>query len=190
MYTTRYQRRSAGRCCSIKHGEVFDKRAIELGHIGVFGSRDNLDLGSAAFGTVPCITKNASTLPTRKKCAVSCSPQACWHRCRSCCPARRSRSDDAGYVLATFPIVKRKDIARHGEYRTKRVILEMYDAMAQAMAGGPPYQTRLNPPPADPRAAHPAQFPTPLKRGVPLRLFYGLECAPTVDVRKLPFSLT
>jgi hypothetical protein len=62
--------------------------------------------------------------------------------------------DDADYILETFPIVKRKDIARHGEYRTKRVILEMYDAMAQAMAGGPPYQTRLDPPPADARAAH------------------------------------
>jgi hypothetical protein len=41
-----------------------------------------------------------------------------------------------------------------GEYRTKRVILEMYDEMAAAMAGGPPYQTRLDPPPADPRVAH------------------------------------
>ena len=27
--------------------------------------------------------------------------------------------------METFPIVKRKDMARHGEYRTKRVILEI-----------------------------------------------------------------
>jgi hypothetical protein len=42
-----------------------------------------------------------------------------------------------------------------GEYRTKRVILEMYDAMADAARTGKPYQSRLDPPPADPRVAHP-----------------------------------
>ena len=31
--------------------------------------------------------------------------------------------------METFPIVKRKDETRYGEYRTKRVILEIYDAM-------------------------------------------------------------
>lgn len=63
--------------------------------------------------------------------------------------------DDVDYVMETFPIVKRKDEAAHGEYRTKRVILEIYDAMAEAMRSGIPYQTRLDPPPADPRVAHP-----------------------------------
>ena len=42
----------------------------------------------------------------------------------------------------------------HGEYRTKRVILEIYDEMQQATDTGEPYQTRLDPPPADPRVAH------------------------------------
>ena len=59
------------------------------------------------------------------------------------------------YILDTFPIVKRKDEATHGEYRTKRVILEIYDAMQQAIETGQPYQTLLDPPPADPRVAHP-----------------------------------
>ncbi len=62
--------------------------------------------------------------------------------------------DDVAYILETFPIVKRKELARHGEYRTQRVILEIYDAMQQAMESGQPYQTRLDPPPADPRVAH------------------------------------
>ena len=57
-------------------------------------------------------------------------------------------------ILETFPIVKRKEIARHGEYRTRRVILEVYDAMAAAMQGGAPYVARLAPPPADARVAH------------------------------------
>jgi len=63
--------------------------------------------------------------------------------------------DDVDYIMETFPIVKRKDEAAHGEYRTKRVILEIYDAMQRAMETGEPYQTLLDPPPADPRVAHP-----------------------------------
>lgn len=67
--------------------------------------------------------------------------------------------DDVDYIMETFPIVKRKDVASHGEYRTKRVILEIYDAMQRAMDSGEPYQTRLDPPPADPRAAHASASP-------------------------------
>ena len=58
-------------------------------------------------------------------------------------------------ILDTFPIVKSKDEEKWSEYRTKRVILEIYDAMAEAMRTGDPYQTRLSPPPADPSVAHP-----------------------------------
>ncbi len=64
--------------------------------------------------------------------------------------------DDADYIMETFPIVKRKDEERFGEYHTKRVILEIYDEMAEAIRTGRPYQTRLDLPPGDPRAAHPA----------------------------------
>jgi len=63
--------------------------------------------------------------------------------------------DDTDYILDTFPIVRKNDEKAHGEYRTKRVILEIYDAMAKASRTGRPYQTRLDPPPADPRIAHP-----------------------------------
>jgi hypothetical protein len=79
--------------------------------------------------------------------------------------------DDVDYILETFPIVKRKDEAAHGEYLTKRVIVDMYDAMAQLpqMAVPAPkdetstyevpdvsqWQTWLSPPPADASAAHP-----------------------------------
>jgi hypothetical protein len=56
--------------------------------------------------------------------------------------------DDADYVMDTFPIVKRKDEAAHGDYCTKRRILEAYDAIAEAIRTGTPYQTRLDPPPA------------------------------------------
>jgi hypothetical protein len=61
---------------------------------------------------------------------------------------------DVAYIMDTFPIVRRKDEDAYGEYRTKRVILEIYNEMAEAMKTGRPYQTRLDPPPADPRVAH------------------------------------
>jgi hypothetical protein len=52
-------------------------------------------------------------------------------------------------LCGSIPVVKRKDGQAHGEYRTKRVILDIYDAMQQAMATGTPYHTRLDPPPAN-----------------------------------------
>jgi hypothetical protein len=62
--------------------------------------------------------------------------------------------DDVEYIMETFPIVKRKDLAKYGEYRTQCVILDIYDEMAEAIRTGVPYQTHLDPPPADPRVAH------------------------------------
>ncbi len=48
---------------------------------------------------------------------------------------------DVDYIRETFPIVKRKDVAAHGEYRTKRLILEIYDQMADAIRTGTPYSS-------------------------------------------------
>ena len=62
--------------------------------------------------------------------------------------------DDVDYILDTFPIARRNDEQRFGEYRTKRLIMERYDAMAAADATGVAYETPLDPPPGDPRAAH------------------------------------
>lgn len=63
--------------------------------------------------------------------------------------------DDTAYVVDTFPIVRKNDEKVRGEYRTKRVILEIKDEMADVARTGKPYQTRLDPPPADPRVGHP-----------------------------------
>jgi hypothetical protein len=59
------------------------------------------------------------------------------------------------YIMDTFPIVCRRDKEKHGKYRTKRGMLEIYDAMQDSIRTGQPYQTRLYPPPADPRCCHP-----------------------------------
>ncbi|WP_376793272.1 Eco57I restriction-modification methylase domain-containing protein [Thermoflexus sp.] len=47
------------------------------------------------------------------------------------------------YILDQFPIVRHKDEERFGEYRTQRVILEIYDAMAEAARTGRPWRSRL-----------------------------------------------
>lgn len=63
--------------------------------------------------------------------------------------------EDVDYIMETFPILKRRDEEQHGEYRTKRVILQIYDAMAEAIRTGRPYHTLLDPPPGSPAAGLP-----------------------------------
>jgi N-6 DNA Methylase len=46
-------------------------------------------------------------------------------------------TDDIDYILDTFPIVRRKDEAAFGEYRTKRLIMEIYDAWRRRRRRGP-----------------------------------------------------
>ncbi len=62
--------------------------------------------------------------------------------------------EDVDYILETFPIVKKKDMQQHGNYRTKLTILEIHDAMQRSIETGEPYETLLDPHPADPRVAH------------------------------------
>jgi hypothetical protein len=42
--------------------------------------------------------------------------------------------DDVAYIMDAFPIVKREDESRLGEYLTKRVILELYDSLMEVQA--------------------------------------------------------
>jgi hypothetical protein len=88
----------------------------------------------------------------------------CWHRAQGETEEDLARlkasfptpRDAVAYIMDTFPIVRRKDEKKYdGDYRSKRVILEIYDAMAEAIRTGQPYQNRLDPPPADPRCCHP-----------------------------------
>lgn len=57
-----------------------------------------------------------------------------------------SRSD-AEHVLDSFTVVRRYDERDHGEFRTKRLVLAAYDAMAIAARAGVPYTSPLDPPP-------------------------------------------
>jgi hypothetical protein len=55
--------------------------------------------------------------------------------------------DAVSYIMDTFPIVKRKDEAAYGSYRTQEMILAIYDEMQEAMRTGGEYRTRLGPAP-------------------------------------------
>ncbi|MCP3822290.1 N-6 DNA methylase [Streptomyces sp. A3M-1-3] len=71
--------------------------------------------------------------------------------------------DDVEYILETFPIIKRKDEAKYGSYRTKERLLDLYDRMAAAgvsletpLVDGENFTSILTPSPGHgPR--HPAQ---------------------------------
>jgi len=58
-------------------------------------------------------------------------------------------------ILEHFRSLAKIEANDLGEYRTKRLVLEIYDEMVEAIRTGVPYETRLDPPPADPRVAHP-----------------------------------
>ena len=66
--------------------------------------------------------------------------------------------DEVEHVMDSFDALRRREEKpqNFGEFRTKRLILERYDAMAEAIRTGEPYQTILDPPPGQgPR--HPAR---------------------------------
>ena len=65
---------------------------------------------------------------------------------KHCFPTPR---DAVAYIMDTFPIVRRKDEEKHGEYCTKRVIVEIYDTMQESVSTAESYKTRLDPSPGN-----------------------------------------
>lgn len=83
--------------------------------------------------------------------------------------------EDTAYVLDTFPIVKRKDEAKHGHYCTKDTILQIYDSLVEAIATGIPYKTLLDPPPGSFRVAHLPRLPSTPRLPLAQARSYWLE---------------
>jgi len=54
--------------------------------------------------------------------------------------------DDAAYILDTFPVLARAEDREHGEFRTKRVVLNIYDSLAASASSGQSYVSPLGPP--------------------------------------------
>jgi len=61
---------------------------------------------------------------------------------------------DADHIMDTFGAMQKAEVRQWGEYRTKRLVLERYDALIEAEHGHQPYRTVLDPPPADMSVAH------------------------------------
>ncbi len=68
--------------------------------------------------------------------------------------------EDVDYIMDTFRVWREKEEKQCGEFRTKRVILEIYDEMQRAIESGQAYRTRVTPGPADPAVAHAADART------------------------------
>jgi Eco57I restriction-modification methylase len=69
--------------------------------------------------------------------------------------------EEVMHILATFPKVRAYDEAAYGEHRTQRLVLDLYDRMHLASQTSQPFETPLDPPPADPRVAHRSEEPRP-----------------------------
>ncbi|KZK81221.1 putative type I restriction enzymeP M protein [Pseudovibrio sp. Ad13] len=63
--------------------------------------------------------------------------------------------EQAAWVIDSFTVLRKYEERDHEEFRTKRLVLAAYDAMADAKKLGIAYETPLNPPPADPSLCHP-----------------------------------
>jgi SOS-response transcriptional repressor LexA len=70
--------------------------------------------------------------------------------------------EDADYILDTFPIVRAYDEQVFGEYRTKRLILDIYDALTESIATRHAYRSLIQPLPANAQVAHPSQRLAPV----------------------------
>lgn len=67
------------------------------------------------------------------------------------------------HVMDSFLVVRKYEERDFGEFRTKRLVLERYDAMAEAAASGSPYQTPIDPPPGSGPRHNPSTRPDWLK---------------------------
>lgn len=54
--------------------------------------------------------------------------------------------EEVEHVMDSFAVVRKYDERDHGEFRTKRLILEIYDAMTMAVEAGGVYESPLDPP--------------------------------------------
>lgn len=56
----------------------------------------------------------------------------------------------AEWLIDSFTVLRKYEEGELGEFRTKRIVLDIYDAMVAAMQTGAAYRTALDPPPGTP----------------------------------------
>ena len=65
--------------------------------------------------------------------------------------------DQSEWILDSFTVLQKYEERDHGEFRTKRLVMAAYEAMAKAKEQGTAYVTPLSPLPADPELCHPTK---------------------------------
>lgn len=68
----------------------------------------------------------------------------------------RLNREQVDWALDSFTVLRKYEERDHNEFRTKRLVLAAYDAMAEAKVAGTAYVSPLSPPPADPSLCHDA----------------------------------
>jgi hypothetical protein len=64
------------------------------------------------------------------------------------------------WLLDSFTVLRKYEEKDHNEFRTKRLVLEIFNEIAKARETGSVFQTRLDPAPADPSCCHPPTIKT------------------------------
>lgn len=64
--------------------------------------------------------------------------------------------EQSEWILDSFTVLRKYEERNHDEFRTRRLVLDTYDAMAKAKAAGTTFISPLSPPPADPSLCHPS----------------------------------
>jgi hypothetical protein len=65
------------------------------------------------------------------------------------------RAEASDFPGETFRVLKNKENKKYGEYRTRRLVLEAWERLSAVNFDVDTYVPMTNPPPADPRVAHP-----------------------------------
>ena len=73
----------------------------------------------------------------------------------------QARAAASTFPGETFRVLKNKEIKAHGEYRTRRLVLEAWGRMQTSIDTGTEYVPMVDPPPAHPSLAHPWPDGTP-----------------------------
>lgn len=103
------------------------------------------ELEYVAYGVVPESTEAASSGPyvwddDRRQCLRAEIDAALFH-------LYGLTRDETEYVMTTFEGVRKSDEARFGEYRTQRLVLDVFDAIQHAIDVGSSYESFVKPSP-------------------------------------------
>ena len=64
----------------------------------------------------------------------------------------RTPRDAVVHILESFPILRQREEARHGGFRTRTLVLDIYDEMSGAIRDGRVLSSRVSPPPGPPES--------------------------------------